>query len=356
MTTLYTKDAAGRIRFWDIDHNGEEIEIQYGMLGGEVQTKYEYVDEGKQGRDIDEQLDSRVGSRINKKLDAGYVYNVRDLEKGVRNAIGLRKPMLAKKMEGRVKFPCKVQHKYDGHRCLVKKNVSHIVAYSRNGKVLNNIVHILDDLMCITGLNNLTFDGELYRHGWSLQKISSCVKRRQPGSEEIQYIIYDVMMDIPYQKRYEILHTLEWGIDELDLKNIVVAETLTAQNDEDIYRMFAKSRSLGYEGSIVRHSDKGYEDGKRSTSLLKVKKRFDTECMVIGIKPSADGWAILSCLYNGKEFAVSAPGSMQEKYKVMKDHSDYLGQYVKVEFPNLTEGGVPFHPVAMSWLSDISID
>ena len=349
-TTLYTKTNTGKIRFWSIDHDGECITIQHGILGGSVVESHEYVDEGKQGRSIDEQLDSRVESRINKKIDAGYVYDPELLTNGVRNAIGLQKPMLAHQSKGRhIRFPCYLQRKYNGHRCLIRKRVDEITAYSRQGKVIHTIPHITEAIREIPELNNTTIDGELYKHGVPLQRITSLVKRKQAETEGIKLVVYDTIMDATYKHRLEFLQSIDWP------DSIVLAETVEAFDHESIQEHFAESRKLGYEGSIVRQNHIGYEDNKRSTSLLKVKAVFDTEVMVIDIIPSRDGWAILTCIYKGNEFNVSAPGNMDDRYAVMRNKDKYLGRYVKIEYREMTADGIPFHAVATNGLDKITL-
>ena len=207
----------------------------------------------------------------------------------------------------------------------------------------------MDSILEIDDLRNVTLDGELYNHGMPLQTITSLVKRRQAETAGIKYYIYDVMMDATYKERLNFLTSIAWP------KGVVVADTWVVNNDDEMQNKFSESRAYGYEGGILRVGSKGYQDGKRSNSLLKVKKRFDTECKVIDIKPSVDGWARLMCLFNGKTFWVSAPGTMVEKRRVMERASDYLGAYVKIEYADTTRDGVPFHPVATHWVDDISI-
>ena len=109
---------------------------------------------------------------------------------------------------------------------------------------------------------------------------------------------------------------------------------------------------LGYEGLILRQGEFGYEAGKRSASLIKVKQWLDEEFRVIEIYPSKDGWAVLLCITDkGRIFRVSAPGTMQEKTKVLLETYKYIGEWVNVEFYDWTNDGIPFHPVARYWRS-----
>jgi len=350
--TLYTKDVTGSIRVWSISSEADTIIIEFGQLGGSIQTKYETIDEGKQSRTIEEQVEHRINSRVMKQIDKGYGHNLSEIrEKPVTNALGFLKPMLAHPIKNRhISFPCYIQRKYDGHRCLIRKDGEDIVAYSRNGKPITTIKHITDEILKMDTFDSGTIDGELYVHGLSLQKISSLVKRNQAESSGIKLMVYDVIHDDEnYNSRFAWLSRQSWP------KSVEIAETKIVYDDYEINGHFVESREGGYEGSIVRHGDTGYEHGKRSYSLLKVKGCHDTECMVINIEPSKDGWARLECQYKGKTFWVSAPGTMDEKYKAMVNADKLLGEYVKIEYANLTKDGVPFHPIATAWFNDISL-
>lgn len=80
-----------------------------------------------------------------------------------------------------------------------------------------------------------------------------------------------------------------------------------------------------------------------------MKKWFDYEFLVINIKESADGWAILTCIISNKTFTVSAPGTMSEKIHVLNNMEDYIGKKVTVKYSQITKDGIPFHPVATGW-------
>ena len=104
----------------------------------------------------------------------------------VANAMGLKKPMLAKavdKCKNNFLHNCFIQYKYDGNRCLVHHGENGLVAYSRNGKPMKNLEHILNDINIPKGM---TLDGEIYHHGTPLQTIVSWVKRLQPDTPEAQ--------------------------------------------------------------------------------------------------------------------------------------------------------------------------
>ena len=344
-TELYIKGNDGNIRVWGIGVEDWTIVMEYGVVNGSMIRKTENVLEGKAGRTRKEQIMSRISSRIHKRLDMGYTNDIRKAtEEPVRNSLGLYKPMLAQRYNNVKNINYNRlcgQFKYNGHRCLVTNQGGQLTAYSRNGKPITSIDHILRDMDIPEGA---TIDGELYHHGTALQTISSWVRRNQEMSTALQYIVYDTVEDDSFVFRNMLLK--EYGFNE----HVIIAPTVGIPNPETVPTMFSDAKARGYEGLILRQDGFGYEDGKRSKSLVKVKSVLDEEYLVIDIVPSADNWAILICEdFDGKQFRVSAPGTIKDKEEVLNNRLEYIGSYVNVEFAEFTKALLPFHPVATAF-------
>ena len=348
MTMLFCKDNAGHMRVWDIHRERNDIIITHGVLGGQMQQKIETVPQGKVNRTIDEQIELQINSRINKQLDKGYVHTIDEAKLGMRNALHLPKPMLALQMD-KVKSidysSAFVQRKYDGNRCLIANRDGKLIAYTRQGKVIETIDHVLQQIKIPNGM---ILDGELYAHGERLQHIASWIKRKQPNTTKLKYHVYDLVCEMPFSQRLEQL---------LDLKlNTAIVETVSSykvKNHEEVLEWFKDFRKAGYEGAILRTGDLGYEDGKRSKSLIKVKQWQDDEFFVVDVYQSKDGWAILECIAkSGATFRVTAPGTHEEKEYVWNNREQFLGKYLTVEYAYFTKDGLPFHPVAKCWRDD----
>jgi ATP-dependent DNA ligase len=348
--TLYKKDVTGSIRFWEghgfIEDGQGIIEIQYGQLGGAIQTQTEYIGEGKAARTLKEQVMSRLASRIGKRRDLGYVNSLEEAKNTkATNQLNLMRPMLAQKFKGVLPNEFYLQLKYDGNRCLVYNSGHGLIAYTRAGKRNENLEHILKDIDIPVGY---TLDGELYCHGVPLQTIRSWVSRKQPDTERLQYMLYDIMIDSPYSKRLETIKSFNLG------PSITLAETRriegnTLELEGGISALLTSARESGYEGLIARVGDLPYEDGKRSKSLIKIKAWHDDEFVVTDIISSADNWAILVCMSDNGVFKVTAPGDIPFKERVLRYKENYLGRKVTVEYANLTSAGLPFHPVAIAF-------
>ena len=355
-TTLYKTDANDQIRVWSIIAEGTVLIVQHGVLNGAMQIATEVVELNKSGRNIDQQVTLKMASRINKQLDAGYCNTIEEAmsSKGL-NASKLLKPMLAQKFRDvkNIDFAnCFVQYKYNGHRCLVTKQEGKLIAYSRNGKPINSIDHILKDLEWLP--EGYTLDGELYVHGLALQTISSLVRKNQPDSKKLVYVVYDCLfIRKPYASRNLYVHNML--IDRFD--NVSVAPTFQwSESGMLLKERLAESIADGYEGLILRHGNTGYEPGKRSSSLVKVKQVLDDEFCIVGVHQSADGWAIFECNAMPRvslaatvfgTFRVSAMGTMQDKHDAWANRNNFIGKMLTVEFFEWTIDNKPFHPVAI---------
>jgi len=341
---LFSKDVSGKIRVWQIEPQTEGFIIGYGELDSIIQTKYIDVIP-KSNRTMEQQIELELNSRISKQMDKGYTWDLDKAKTELRtNSLGFHRPMLAQRIQNvrNVDYTNSViQRKYNGHRCLITNEAGILIAYSKNGKPITTISHILKDMQIP---ENHTIDGELYVHGELVQSISSLVKKQQPANLRLNFIAYDYISPDTYLKRLAGLVHLpkspSWG----------VAETFNFNYGEEVDYMhrFVKE---GYEGAIIRLDGYGYEDGKRSKCLIKVKPKYDDEFTVIDIEQSKDGWAILVCDLPeiNKTFKVSAPGTFDEKHKIWRERDYYIGECIQVEYYELTKDKVPFHPIATYW-------
>lgn len=360
LTTLYKIDANDSVRVWHIIAENDVVIIQHGLLNGQLQTESERIEVNKSGRSLDQQIALAMQSRINKQLDKGYCFSVEEaLQNKGLNAAGLLRPMLARTIADVNAIDwarCLIQYKYNGHRCMITKKEGRLIAYSRNGKIIDSVDHILKDLMWLP--EGKTLDGELYCHGVALQTISSWVRKRQPDSKKLCYIIFDMVSRSPFTERYQWLQEKEIG---KSTPNIILAPTFdSVEVRSSIKYKTQEAIDNGYEGLVIRHGNAGYEIGKRSSFLVKVKQSLDAEFCIVGVDKSKDGWAIFECYkvpgrYVGKSiqipdediFRVTAPGTRFDKVAAFTSAENYVGKMLTVEFFEWTKDRKPFHPVAI---------
>lgn len=351
MTTLYRKNA-NSIGTWRIWPEGAIIHIAHAtVMGGSEVRHTELVDSGKQGRSLDEQVASRIRSRVSRMMDRGYKTSLSDAQSSSSNQLGLARPMLAQpwKRVGMVDMANAVlQKKLNGHRCLATMQEDELIAYSRQGKQITQITHILKELRDRLP-EGTTVDGELYVHGVKLQTLSSWIKREQPDTYRLKYVVYDTISPDSYRDRHAEISDLFKGCE-----HVLVLPYEPFQGSDHMIRRRDEVIKVGFEGLMLRLHGRGYDTGNRSTSLIKVKKFEDAEFKVLDIVPSSEGWGICICeLPNGKTFRTSAPGTKEEKLEALENKVFYVGRMLTVEYAELTDDGIPFHCSATGWREDI---
>jgi DNA ligase-1 len=346
MIELYRKNKLGSVSSWRVWNEAGTIYIGHATVygGGEI-VHTEIVPGGLAGRTLEEQVASRINSRVSRQRDKGYVDTFEDANNNsLCNTLGLPPPMLAKKIQDMRGWPGKavVQKKLDGFRCIAARD-GEVVLYTRGGKILDALVHI-KELIEPHLTDDVTLDGELYLHGTSLQTIASWAKRNQPDTARLVYHVYDAVSDDHFLQRYAAAKQV---VDGIASPHIQMVENVRVDQESEMWSHFAEYRAAGYEGAMLRTLHTPYESGARSSSLYKVKARHDAEFRVVDIIPGSDGLAILVCeMDNGKRFKTVAPGDHSQKRFILEHKESYIGRDVTVEYANLTADGIPFHCVA----------
>lgn len=350
MITLYRKNQFG-IGRWSIWSEGNTIHIAHSStLDGSAVTHQEVINQGRQGRTIFEQIQSRIRSRVSKQRDKGYVDSIEEAAKGAFNQLGLIPPMLAQVYKGSVPSGVQAwtQRKLNGLRCLITRQDGQLIAYSRKGKEIKHINEIKGEAGLFVSEGD-TIDGELYHHGTSLQTIGSWVKRRQTNTGSLLYAMYDFVSSDVYGERHAQLLDM---VNGRGLKRCIVLPKKLYEGEIERANEFASSREKGFEGLMIRLDRSGYESNKRSADLLKDKAKFDTDVICKDIVLSDKGNPVCIVYYEGKEFRVSPPGGQADRLEAYENKMKYLGRQLEIEYRELTDDGIPFHAVATKWRMD----
>lgn len=352
-TDLFSKSSTGAIWQWSIWSENDWIYMDYGVIGGESRTDSEHVPLGLATRTLEEQIISRINSRISKKLDSGYVRSIKEAKENKRtNSLGYKRPSKCVPWNSAKKsFPFTQtysQRKLDGHHCNIVNDDGVYVAYSSNGKIIDTIPEILDSIVIPNGR---TIEGELYHHGTILQTISSWVKRRQENTKLLKLVVYEIDCEGDYSERLKELKRLQ-----IKNKNFVeIHHTDLLVGKFDVLPLIKKEVESGYEGLVLRPIGFPHSDGKRTKGAIKVKPihfkgefAIDDEFLVVDVLSSKDGWGRLKCDNGrGKTFFVSAPGTIAQKTEVLKNKENYIHKHVEIEFAGWTKSKIPQHPVAI---------
>jgi DNA ligase-1 len=361
--TQLFRQHAGSVGQWRISSEGPIISICHStVLGGSEVHHKERVQTNLSGRSLEEQVKLRINSRISRMRDRGYKDTVEEAQRSTGNQLGLLRPMLAHPItrvnhvprEGDVD-----QKKLDGHRCLITRQDGELIAYSRQGKRIDAISHILRAISPRIP-EGVTVDGELYCHGYILQTLASWIKREQPSTYNLFFVAYDIVAPDTYTERHAELSGILRDVDTQAPGKIVVLPFRPYRGEHETAEFFREVRADGFEGLMRRVAGRGYEDGKRSSALLKIKEFHDDEFEVLDITPSKEGWGVLHCRRRipGTDrfapFKCSAPGSHAEKLYALEHKEDFIGkQMVTVEYAHITKDEIPFQPTATRWRVDV---
>lgn len=352
MTTLYKKDTKGKVRILNIFTEGADLVYQTGLHDGKL-IEHRKTCKGKNiGKSNEttpeEQATQEAQSKIDTELSTGYFFSY---EEALGGNVVL--PMLAltyEKVASKIDWSkgVIVQRKLDGQRCLAEKKDNKVSLISRKGKLIDTLPHInmaLNQVM----KNGDIYDGELYVHGESFQTNMSLIKRNQPGSERVKLCIYDQVKNLPYQDRILDLSQII-GYCEKTYTEFEVLEYDEVYSEEEMKKLHSQFLSEGYEGTMVKHGDKGYEIDKRSDSLLKYKDWIDIALPIKDIEPAEQrpGWGVPVFHWPGaKDNELRAGWKFDHAFReeLLKNKEQYVGKTAEIRFFEYSEEGVPRMPV-----------
>ena len=272
-------------------------------------------------------------------------------------------PMLAHDYNKRgksIQFPCYVQRKYDGTRCVGIPNKG---LFSRNRKAYPHLEHILEELHTLPA--NLVLDGELYSNTLTFQEIVGLVKREtlKPGDEEkqkqIQFHVYDIINDQPYEQRLQTLQQLfqsksksKSNSKKNKFQHLASVQTDECTSEDHMKELHAKYVAEGYEGIMLRNKNGPYK-GVRSADLQKYKEFEDAEYQVVDFKEGEGleaGCVLWVCqTKEGKVFHCRPRGTREDRTQLFQEGKKYVGKHLTVRFQELTTDGIPRFPVGIAF-------
>lgn len=268
------------------------------------------------------------------------------------------KPQLAKSYKDCTvnifKKPLYCSRKLDGVRCLMKfDNVNQEVkSVSRGGGEYDiPTTHIRNNSLFKSMFKenlNLIFDGEIYVHGWSLQKISGTarLKTLEERCEKLEYWIYDIVDESKtFEERLEYLEYMKDLFE--DHPSVKIVDHVLLEGWVQIKKYHDKFVSEGFEGLVARKPDKKYSPGKRNSDWIKVKDYQDNEFEIIGISDGLrpEDMCFVLKTKSGKEFKAKPLGDRELKYYYLDNWESFVGKNATVKFFNYSEDGVPTQPV-----------
>lgn len=352
---LYKKEQVWNISVTHTNKNESRIETVYGKINGKQQTATEIVTKGvnigkANERSVNEHAEDLALSYWEKKAKKGYSESGEGVnEEYVTGGVA---PMLAqnyKKHGHKIVYPCLVQPKLDGRRCLCIVENGKCTLWSRTRKPITSCPHI-QDFFEKHFKENIIFDGELYNHDLKndFEKIISASSTKEPNEEAmrlIQYHVYDIVDSGGFLERFEKY--------DGRLGNGIVKQVMTkhAYDEDDVKEYFSQFVEMGYEGLMIRNALGEYKIDGRSYDLQKYKEFDDAEFEIVDIisgKGKMDGKAIFVCkTKENKEFNAKMKGSLVGLEKIFNNKSKYIGCDLTVRYQGFTNDNIPRFPVGI---------
>lgn len=365
MDILVSKDSKGKIRVvkiwadWSDSEKGFVIHRITSQYKGKETVQPEIIiTKGKAKRTVTEQKNLELNSHIKKYLDKGYKKLPEDIDLENEDALneligvektgqdGILKPMLAKQADKVANSAFEKEYygsrKINGLRCLIYKKGDRLYTASR-GSINYDLAihHILFHPKLVALFEeypDLILDGEIYKHGWTLNKISGLCRTQVTAfdGEPLEFYLYDVVRtDLPFDARLEILNEIanklelkefepykEW--DKEDLKIQMVPQEFVS-GWLYIKKMHDDYVSEGWEGLVIRNIKEVYGPGKRSNAMIKIKVYQESEYEIAGLSEGLrdEDMCFVMKTPNGQEFKAKPMGDREQK-QWYREHLDEL--------------------------------
>ena len=392
MDILVTKDNKGKTRVveisyeWDDAQHGFVIRRKTYQYGGKVTVQPEiWIYKGKVKRTVSEQARLEYNSHLKKYTDKGYkllpssikinnavaveAFVEEHLGNGVTDSNGFKKHMLAKQADkvatsvfDKIKY-WYGSRKIDGVRCSFYWKDGEVRTASRGGGDYDASTSFMRHnpklIQFFEEHPDIVLDGELYKHGKSLQQISGAARLEKDtaGMDWLEYYIYDVMDSTKtFEERLDILHDItdelnlgfnperEWDDGELKFQ-IVPQEKIVGW--ANIQKLHDKYVGEGFEGIVIRDPSKVYNFGGRTNAMIKVKMYKDAEFEIVGYSEGLrpEDMVFVCKTKEGKEFEAKPMGPRELKWEYLDRMDEIIGKMATVKYFYLSDEGCPLQPV-----------
>lgn len=392
------------------DGTSAQVWVTTGVIGGKISrhspTYPKVMNEGKSNeRNVFEQGLVEARSLYLKKVENG-LKTEKDFNKTKSTNKSQKKnikyfPMLVRNYDDEKKhlvYPLYIQPKLDGARCIAyldkspKKNptIKNIIMYSRQKKdytgfddMKEELLPALVDMWDFTKNESAYIDGELYKHGLSLQTISGAVRNPKraelPEYEGIKFWVFDIFYPSRSNLKFlQRIKCLEDFFDSLGNKPKYIVEVPTHiitsdVNQEKLYKHYLKKK---YEGIILRNATSVYLTHPtknsmtiRSKFVLKRKMTYSDEFEVVDFDQGKKGrdkgaimWILKTHKTNKKFNATPKNTTYEERYKLYKEaisdnkkgfNDKYKGRMMTIEYEDLSKDEIPLRAKSIGFREHI---
>ena len=372
---LFGESTTGKIKEWQATvevhstlQGPATIVIHSGYVGQKIQAKKKVIKKGKNiGKANEttpfEQAFSQIESAWNKKRHNNYepdlmLFDPIDTGTPGSCVIGpgykprYMLPQLAKGMgKGNIKYPCAIQPKLNGICNLSEIRSDDVLNHSRGGHFFDTLDHLNEWILALDA--PAPIHGELYVHGWSLQKIGSYTKKVKPDQHKLQLWIYDMAhLTWNFAERWA---WLEKNLGKLIKDNLdcplVLTPTKIANNYDEVIAFHDEQVQNGFEGAMKKNLKGKYVLQFRSNDLEKEKRYHTAEFEIVGGKEGVgtdEGCVVYTCVTeDGQEFEARPRGTVEDRKAMFQNLENDIGKMLTVRYAELSDKGIPLQPVGI---------
>lgn len=241
--------------------------------------------------------------------------------------------------------------KLDGIRCICRKEGNSVTFYSRNGKELETLGRVAEDVKQIPG--NFILDGEVCivnENGTEdFQGIMKEFRKKNHTITNPKFLVFDCLTIEEFDNHKGSIKLIDrilrqpMNIISLgDYQTLTLVQQVLIRSEEQFTEMVKDAELNGYEGIMVRKNT-SYE-GKRSHNLLKVKKFHDDEYTVLSCVNGIIRWTeggqqiekeCLSSIiieHKGYKVSVGSGFSKEQREYYLSRHDDLIGKTVCIQY------------------------
>lgn len=385
---FYGNSVNGQDRYWMIGFDGQSIYTLSGVVGGKQPTPRPKSVKVKSQNTVWDQGVFNIRSKINKRQrEEGYYmldpegHKVELTGKQGVNDVKLAHPdfMLADEYDPNrpLDFARGVgaSYKLDGERGMAAIHEGVVRLMTRSNKYMKFMEHVEQALIAwFARLPAGTHvDGEMYKHGWTINKISGICRRTVNRHEEtvlLEYHVFDIILPpgliaTPYWQRIAMLMDIA---KELGLMQVapdgsqqwygpirIVGYTVLS-NDADVPIYHDMVKAAGYEGAMIRDLQAEYQQ-KRCSAIQKYKEFLEEEVEIIGVDFEENMGKRLAMFWvrdaRGQQLRVRPMGSFPQREMWFQHPELVVGRrdYTIVHFELSKEKGVQRFPIGKRFRS-----
>lgn len=369
---LYIEDQNGGIRLWRISYDGNQLIRTHGYaLTPNAQKGKLQVDRS------DIVLNNRSISKLAQAWQEAKQYYIIKYRNGYRPAldnteklvIQLGHPLIDKKTgkwrlnDNHFKSGVSCQGKIDGFRASIWPDKMTFI--SRGNKTYKWLQHIKDELLILFSYlpENVGLDGELYNPTLNFHQLSTAIKTenyQHSNNKLIYYYIFDIIVyETTLNDRIKILNDAYQAYlkDGYQTKTFFILPQYPAYNREQLIGYFNYFIENQYEGMIIRklvglnpsekEKKESYYRGKKNNNLLKMKRFYDDEGLIVGIDEASGrdiGTAILIIEWQGHRFKCRPGEKLEIRKKWFQNPENIIGKIYTFTYFEILPSGLPRFP------------